>query len=63
MASVDDFTLEQLAFICSGLSPLTHVKDLMVSNRGQLKLGSGGLVEHWVTGCHKGFSFGKEVHL
>lgn len=59
LAAVDDYTLEQLAYILSGLSPLTHVRDLMVSNRGQLKLGrasgcerAAGVQGLWQTLCH-----------
>ena len=39
MSAMDDHTLEQLAYILTGISPRTNIKDLMVNTRGQLTFG------------------------
>lgn len=36
LSTLSELRLEQLYFIMTGLSPLIHVKDLIVENRSQL---------------------------
>lgn len=62
LSTLSELQLEQLYFVCTGLSPKIHVKDLIVENKKSLQLGLNHVHTHSLTSATSG-SHSHQVHL